>query len=136
MQYGVQRTRYAAPLTLSWGKQSFLPARKVLYNKTMSHTSSFTLKEIRAKLRAILPLLRERYGVHSLELFGSYVRGEAGAQSDLDLLVTFEAAPTLFQFIALEEYLSEVLGVKVDLVMKDSLKPRLRDLILAEAEEV
>ncbi len=102
----------------------------------MSSASTLTLQEIRAKLRAVLPLLREKYRVYSLELFGSYVRGEAGAQSDLDLLVTFEAAPTLFQFIALEQFLSETLGVKVDLVMKDSLKPELREWILAEAQEV
>lgn len=98
--------------------------------------STLTLEEIRANLRAVLPLLREKYRVQSLELFGSYVRGEAGEGSDLDLLVTFEVPPTLFQFIALEQFLSETLGVKVDLVMKDSLKPELRDSILAEAREV
>ena len=50
--------------------------------------------------------------MHSLERFGSYARGEAGTQSGLDLWVTFETVPTLFQFIALEQFLSETLGVK------------------------
>jgi predicted nucleotidyltransferase len=71
-----------------------------------------------------------------LELFGSYVRGEETAGSDLDLLVSFAETPTLFQFVALEQFLSDKLGVKVDLVMKEALKPRIGERILAEAREI
>jgi len=97
---------------------------------------SISLVSILSQLKKMLPLLRARYHVRTLEVFGSYVRGEAGSESDLDLLVTFNDVPTLFQFIALENYLSDNLGVQVDLVMKDSLKPAIRKYILAEAQAI
>jgi uncharacterized protein len=80
-----------------------------------------------------LPLLTDRYGVETLEMFGSYVRAEQKADSDLDLLVTFREEPSLLTFIAIENYLSDTLGVKVDLVMKDSLRPAIGAVILNEA---
>lgn len=89
------------------------------------------LEEIRRTLRAHLPELRERYGVKSLGIFGSYVRGEQGPGSDLDILVEFELAPTFFQFIELEDNLSQLLRIKVDLVMKSALKPRIGERILS-----
>ena len=98
----------------------------------MSHNT----RELLTQLRALLPLLREKYHVRTLEVFGSYVRGEAGSHSDLDLLVTFDQVPTLFQFVALENFLSDRLRVKVDLVMKDDLKPEIGKHILAEAQAV
>jgi len=96
------------------------------------------LQNVLTRLKAMLPLLRERYHVRTLEVFGSYVRGEEGTESDLDLLVTFEEVPTLFQFVvvALENFLSDDLGVKVDLVMKDSLKPAIGKYILEEAQKI
>lgn len=78
-------------------------------------------------------MLAERYSVEKLEVFGSYVRAEQKKNSDLDVLVTFKEAPSLLTFIAIENYLSDLLGVKVDLVMKDSLKPRIGKNILREA---
>ena len=84
-------------------------------------------------LRGLLPELAERYHVRSLEVFGSYVRNEQTPESDLDVLVTYEQAPGLFEFIELRDRLSGVLGVKVDLVMKTALKPRLEKRILDEA---
>jgi predicted nucleotidyltransferase len=87
-------------------------------------------------LRQQLPELAEKYHVRSLEVFGSYVRDEQTSESDLDVLVTFDKAPGLFQFIELENRLSDVLGVKVDLVMKSALKPRLEQRILHEAVPV
>ena len=79
----------------------------------------------RSLLRRQLPLLAEKYQVASLALFGSYVRGTQRADSDLDVLVTFEELPGLFGLIELENRLSDLLGVKVDLVVRDSLKPRI-----------
>lgn len=78
-------------------------------------------------------MLAERYSVEKLEVFGSYVRAEQKKNSDLDVLVTFKEVPSLLTFIAIENYLSDLLGVKVDLVMKDSLKPRIGKNILREA---
>lgn len=84
-------------------------------------------------LRTLLPELRGRYGVDTLEVFGSRVRADVGRESDLDLLVTFTVTPDLLTFIALENELSERLGVPVDLVMRRALKRRLRERILREA---
>ncbi|MFZ5857387.1 MAG: nucleotidyltransferase family protein [Chloroflexota bacterium] len=79
-----------------------------------------------------VPMLAERYGVEKLEVFGSYVRDKQKRDSDLDILVTFRKTPSLLTFIAIENYLSDLLGVKVDLVMKDSLKPNIGRQILRE----
>jgi len=80
--------------------------------------------------------LAESYGVVSLEVFGSYVRGDQKSGSDLDVLVTFREAPSLLTFIAIENHLSDTLGVKVDLVMRDSLKPAIGKNVLREAVAV
>ena len=89
--------------------------------------------QIIMKLRENKPVLEEEYSVKNLELFGSYVLGEQKKGSDLDVLVDFYKTIDLFKYIELENYLSETLGVKVDLVMKDALKPRIKDRILNEA---
>jgi len=95
-----------------------------------------SIAELRDVLRQHLPLLEERYGVASLGLFGSYVRHEAGPQSDLDLLVRFHRTPGLIQYVELENYLSDLLGVRVDLVMADALKPNIGQRVLAEVEPI
>lgn len=81
-------------------------------------------------------MLTERYSVETLEVFGSYVRSEQKKDSDLDILVTFKEVPSLLTFLAIENYLTDLLGVKVDLVMKDSLKPKIGGQILREAVPV
>jgi uncharacterized protein len=91
-----------------------------------------TAEEILAILRVELPEMRQRHGVRSLGLFGSVVRREARSNSDVDILVEFERAPTFFQFVALEDDLSKLLGARVDLVMKSALKPRIGERILSE----
>src|SRR5688572_15786789 len=92
-----------------------------------------SLENILETLRQQVPMLTERYSVETLEVFGSYVRSEQNRDSDLDILVTFKEVPSLLTFIAMENYLSDLLGIKVDLVMKDSLKPRIGEHILREA---
>jgi len=94
------------------------------------------LENITSKLKKELTKLRTQYNVATIEVFGSFVRNEQKANSDLDILVSFSKAPSLFKFIELEEYLSELLGVKVDLVMKSSLKPNIGQRILAEAQSI
>src|ERR1700676_3403119 len=81
--------------------------------------------------------LRERYGVESLAQFGSVARDEAGPDSDVDLLVEFGRPITLFDLVAVQQYLEACLGVRwVDLVPRDSVYPAFRDDILREAQHV
>jgi len=87
-------------------------------------------------LRQQRSTLAEQYNVATLEVFGSYVRHEQRKDSDLDILVTFTKPPSLLKFIRLENYLSDTLGVKVDLVMKNSLKPAIGKNILREVVPV
>jgi len=82
------------------------------------------------------PELQSRYSVDRVAVFGSYVRGTHGPTSDLDLLVSFKEPPSLLQFIQLENLLSDTLGVKVDLVMEEALKPNIGRRILAEVVPV
>ena len=109
--------------------------QRVIKMSTMN-SASRSLEKLLVKLRGMLPTLRAQYRVHTLEVFGSFVRGEERADSDLDLLVTFDEVPTLFRFVALENYLSDSLDIKVDLVMKDSLKPNIGKYILEEAQSI
>ena len=83
-----------------------------------------------------LPDLAARYHIASLGLFGSRVRGDERPDSDLDVLVSFHKSPSLFQFVALEQELSDLLAVKVDLVMRSSLKPHVGERVLREVVPV
>ena len=78
--------------------------------------------------------LREKYGIKEIGVFGSYMRGEQKKGSDIDILVEFypDAEMDLITFVELEEHLSDLLGIKVDLVMKSALKPRIGKHILKE----
>lgn len=69
-----------------------------------------------------------------LGLFGSYVRGEQRKRSDLDVLVEFVRVPGMFRFLELERELSSLLGVRVDLVEKEALKPAIGGRILQEVQ--
>ena len=95
-------------------------------------TSPLDLSEITDALQSRLPELRKTYGVCSVGVFGSYATGQAGRRSDLDLLVEFDQAPTLFQFVQLQRQLTQLLGMKVDLVMKSALKPEIGQHILRQ----
>lgn len=90
----------------------------------------------RRKLYEMLPDLKMDYNISYIGLFGSYVRGENTPESDLDVLVEFSRTPTIFRFLHLENYLSDSLGIKVDLVMKNALKPNIGKYILKEVEAV
>src|SRR5436190_31492 len=87
-------------------------------------------------LREQLPFLAVRYRVASLGLFGSYLHGTQRPDSDLDVLVSFHETPTLLRFIELENHLSDLLGVKVDLVLREALKPRIGERVLREVVPV
>ena len=96
------------------------------------------IEEIKKKLAELKPSLKEEFKVRSIGVFGSYLRGEEKKGSDLDILVEFEewAGLSLLDFIGLENYLSEALGVKVDLVEKSTLKPRIGKHILEEVVNI
>ena len=87
------------------------------------------IEEICSTLKNLKPEIRKNFKVKELGVFGSYISDEQNADSDLDILVTFEE-PVGFKFLELEEYLSEALGIKVDLVSKKALKPRIGKRIL------
>lgn len=113
----------------------------VAARETLTSTSSLESGQVElnsqvtlfvARIRAHMPELQARYRVKSLGFFGSYVRGEQEEASDLDMLVDFDEPPSLFEFVRLEGYLSEILGLQVDLVMRSALKPRIGEHILEE----
>ena len=104
--------------------------------RSKSKVYSRSLEDIRRILLVHLPALRQQYGIKALGVFGSYVKGQQRRNSDLDLLVEYEEAPTFFQFVRLERVLSELWGVKVDLVMKSALRPSIREDILVEVVPV
>ncbi len=85
-----------------------------------------TFEEIRQK---IVPILK-RAAVTRSSLFGSYVQGTVRADSDIDILVDLPKEKSLFDFIDLKLQLEDALGLPVDLVEYDGIKPRLRPYIL------
>jgi len=100
---------------------------KIAYDKIMKK-----IKEAQKTLREIRPILKKRFNVNKIGVFGSFARGEEKRTSDLDILVEFYAPVGLFSFIELENFLKERLGIKVDLVMKDSLRPQIKKRIIKE----
>jgi uncharacterized protein len=97
----------------------------LLYNKVMERDQ-------------VMKILQENsveihgFGVKSLALFGSVARGEARADSDVDLLVEFDRPTGLFGLVALQKRLEELLGCSVDVGTPDSLKASIRSHVLGE----
>jgi hypothetical protein len=91
-----------------------------------------SLEEIENRLREQRKDLEREYGVAEIGVFGSYARGEASSDSDIDILVAFDRPIGFFKFLELEERLSECLGAKVDLVTRAALKPHIGRRILDE----
>ena len=76
--------------------------------------------------------LRVSFKVKEIGVFGSYVRGEEKEGSDIDILVEFDEPVGLISFVGLKNYLSDLSGVEVDLVIKSALKPRIGKRILKD----
>lgn len=89
-------------------------------------TREHVLKKLQQNRDAI-----SRFGVRRLGLFGSIARGDSTPSSDLDFLVEFEHK-SFDAYMELREFLEELFGCPVDLVLADTLKPRLRQSILNE----
>lgn len=90
------------------------------------------LNEIKRIIAIHKPTLEKKYRVKYIGVFGSYARGEQNKTSDLDVLVEFDRRIGFFKFLELEEYLQQALHIKVDLVSKKALKPRIGRYILQE----
>jgi predicted nucleotidyltransferase len=96
-----------------------------------------TREAILETLRRSREELRRDFGVESMALFGSAARGDAGPSSDIDVLVEVERTISLFQLVALQLRLQELLDApKVDVVLREAIFPPLRGRILAEALRV
>ena len=92
-----------------------------------------SIGKVRTIIRQHEDVLAERYGVRVVGLFGSYVRGEQRRRSDVDLLAEILRPISLLELVGAELYLSEILGVKVDLVPKRNVREELREAIFNEA---
>lgn len=100
------------------------------------YTSNVRRDNAISTLRGYLPTLRRDFGVSRVALFGSTVRDEAREDSDLDLLVDFDVGPTFDSFMELKFFLEDHLGLRVDLVTRRALKPRIRPIVEREAVDV
>jgi len=90
------------------------------------------LSEIKEVIKQQRIELEEKFKVKEIGIFGSFVKGESRKRSDVDILVEFKEPIGLFEFMDLEEYLEKLLGIRVDLVSKKALKPRIGEYILKE----
>jgi predicted nucleotidyltransferase len=91
-----------------------------------------TREEVQHRLSAERRALAE-LGIRSVDVFGSVARGEATPASDVDLLVDFDRPIGLFHFFRAQRRLEEILGCRVDLVMRAAVRPQLRERIFREA---
>ena len=92
-----------------------------------------TIEEIKRKLSLLKETIHKDFGVSRLEVFGSYVRGEQRKDSDLDVLVDFDREVSLLDVVGLEYFLSDNLGMKVDVVLRRSVRKELKDIVFSEA---
>lgn len=95
-----------------------------------------TRAKICKKIHEQLPLLKKKYHVKKIGIFGSFARGKQKKGSDLDILVEFDTPIGFFDFIRLEDLLSRALCQKVDLVSKKAIKPAVKKEIIKEVQYV
>lgn len=95
-----------------------------------------TRDDVLRQLKSVKPELTRRFGVVDLALFGSLARDLAGADSDIDMLVTFDGPATSARYFGLQFYLEDLLGRPVDLVTDRALRQELRPFIEREAVHV
>ncbi len=92
-----------------------------------------SLDEVKAELEALKPTLLKRFKVETIDIFGSYARGEQTEKSDLDILVTYSEMVDLLLIARLRRYLRRKLRIKVDVVSKEFLNRHIKDQVLEEA---
>lgn len=91
-----------------------------------------TIEELKQILAEHKPEIKKKFKVKSIGIFGSFVRGENKEKSDVDVLVEFAEPVGMFDFLDLEEYLQNIFRLKVDLVSRKALKPKIGEYILRE----
>jgi predicted nucleotidyltransferase len=91
-----------------------------------------SLDEIRELIERHRPELKRQFHVDKIGVFGSYARGDQKKRSDVDFLVTFDTAISLFDHVDLTIYLKELTGCKVDVIQHDNLRPELREYVLKD----
>ena len=99
----------------------------------MNNQTKRTSKDIIEILKRHQKDLSARFKVKEIGVFGSYIRGEQKEKSDVDVLVEFEEPVSLLWVVKVENYLTELLGKKVDLIPKRDVRPELKEQILIEA---
>lgn len=92
-------------------------------------------RQIMEKLRALKPQFKDM-NLKRVRVFGSVVRGDAGPESDIDLLVDFYETPGLLKFINIKHQLEDRLECHVDMALPDTLHPLIQDDVLREAQDV
>jgi predicted nucleotidyltransferase len=95
-----------------------------------------SLDDVKLQLQMLKRTLRERFKVETIDIFGSYARGEQTEKSDVDILVTYSEMVDLLLVARLRRYLRRKLHVKVDVVSKRWLNKHIRDQVLEEAVPV
>ncbi len=115
----------AAPAAFRWDRRAAL-----------RHHPGMDRDRLLALLTEHKPALAERFGVRTLRLFGSFARGTAGPDSDVDVLVAFDQAPTADQYFGVQFYLADLIGRPVDLVTETALRDRLRPYVARDAISV
>lgn len=95
-----------------------------------------SLEEVKLQLSELKPTLKKRFKVETIDIFGSYAREEQTQKSDLDILVTYSGAVSLFTIYDLKQYLKRKLHMKVDVVSKEYLNKHIKDQVLKEAVDV
>ena len=90
-----------------------------------------SLEELKEIINSHKKELEDKYYVKSIAIFGSYTRNEQTSESDVDILVEF-SRPVGLLFVHLADYLEEILGVKVDLMTPEAIKPNRRKYIMEE----
>lgn len=95
-----------------------------------------SLDEVKSQLEALKPTLKQRFKVETIDIFGSYARGDQTEESDLDILVTYSEMVDLLLVAELRRYLRRKLHIKVDVISKEYLNRHIRDQVLEEAVPV
>jgi hypothetical protein len=95
-----------------------------------------SLEDVKRQLQELKPTLRKQFNEETIDIFGSFARGEQTAKSDLDILVTYSGTVSLFTIYDLKQYLKRKLRIKVDVISKQFLNKHIKDQVLKEAVAV
>jgi predicted nucleotidyltransferase len=99
---------------------------------TNTFNKYLNLDYLEEKIKSIKPSIENRFNVKRIGIFGSVINGKIHKSSDVDVLVEFSKTIDLLDFVALEKFLSEQTGSKIDLVSLEAIRPEFKDSILKE----